>query len=171
MKSKVLAALKLPVRLLTPLAKPLRRIRALKGRQQVAFFVVLAAAAVALVLVLEPGGGDDAKDVRSTLARFAEATREKDYQTLCDDLLATAFVEKIRSVGLPCEVALKTGLDTRQNPQLEVLGVEVRGEQALARTRSTAAGERPSEDVLRLIREDGSWRIASTPSGQTAPAP
>jgi hypothetical protein len=39
--------------------------------------------------------------------------------------------------------------------------VEVSGDQALARARSTAVGEPPSTDIVRLVKEDGDWRIAS----------
>ena len=61
----------------------------------------------------------------------------------------------MRAAGLPCEVALRTGLEDRQNPRLTVLGVEVNGDQALARVRSTAGGEPPSTDLVRLVKEDG----------------
>lgn len=171
MKSKVVAVLKAPFRLLRALLRLLGRAAAGFGRlgdkPKIAVVVVLAVVAVAAVLVLKPSGGDDGQDVRDTLGRFAEATREKDYQTLCDELFAKALVETIRSVGLPCEVALKTGLDSRENPQLQVLGVEVKGDQAFANTRSTAVGEQPATEVLRLVREDGSWRVASAPSGRS----
>lgn len=140
-----------------------------RDKRTIALVVLVAALAVIVVLVLKPGGRDDEQDVRATLDRFAQATREKDYQTLCDELFAAALVEKLRAVGLPCEVAVRTGLGGRRNPQLEVLGVEVNGDQALARARSTAAGEQPSTDTLRLVREGGSWRIASAPGGSATP--
>jgi hypothetical protein len=69
-------------------------------------------------------------------------------------------------------VALRTGLEERQNPRLQVLGVEVNGEQALARVRTTAGGEPTSTDLVRLIKEDGGWRIASlTEPGATLQSP
>ena len=42
-----------------------------------------------------------------------------------------------------------------------MLGVEVNGDQALARVRTTAGGELTSTDLVRLIKEDGGWRVAS----------
>ncbi|MEA2231302.1 MAG: hypothetical protein QOD83_1118 [Solirubrobacteraceae bacterium] len=202
MKSKVVAVLKSPFRLLAmllrllrkPLAKlgtlfaklgrllaklgrllgPLGRLFAklgrLKGKPRIVLVVGIAVAAVVLVLAIKPGGGDDSQAVHKTLDRFALATREKDYQTLCDDLFASALAETIRSVGLPCEVALRTGWGSRQNPQLKVIKVEVNGDQALARTRSTAVGESPADETLRLVREDGSWRLASAPAAETGSA-
>lgn len=124
-------------------------------------FLVLGAVVVVAVLALRPGPNEE-KDVRATLDRYAQATRAKDYQTLCDDLFARDIVTGLTNVGLPCEVALRnSSFETVRNPQLTVLGVEVSGDQALARTRSTAVGEAPSVDTIKLVKQDGDWRIAS----------
>jgi hypothetical protein len=151
-------------RLLTRLVRLLRtaftRLAGLRGRQRIIAFGVLAVVLLVLILSLRPGPDSD-KEVRATLDRYAQATRNKDYQTLCDELYATDLIERIRSAGLPCEVALRTGLQHRRNPQLKVLSVEVSGEQALARTRTTAIGEPPSVDTIRLVRQSGDWRVAA----------
>ncbi len=144
-----------------PPAPPARtRLLALKGRARIVALVILGVIVVVAVLALRPAP-DEAKEVRATLDRYAQATREKDYQTLCDDLYASDLVQRIRSAGLPCEVALRTGLEDRQNPQLTVLGVEVSGDQALARARSTAVGEVASVDTIKLVKQDDGWRVAS----------
>jgi len=142
------------------LGKPLARLGKLRGKARIIAFAVLAVVVVGAVLLLKPGP-DDNEAVADTLDSYAAATRDKDYQTICDDLFANDLVERVRAAGVPCEVALKTGLDERQNPRLEVLGVEVNGEQALARVRTTAGGEVPSTDLIRLVKEDGDWRVAS----------
>ena len=151
------------LRLLRPLrflGRPFAKLAALRGRARIIAFAVIAVIVVGAVLVLKPGP-DDSEAVAETLDNYAAATRDKDYQTICDDLYAEDLVERVRAAGLPCEVALRTGLEDRQNPRLEVLGVEVNGDQALARVRSTAGGEVPSTDVVRLVKEDGEWRVAS----------
>ena len=151
------------LRLLRPLrllARPFAKLGRLRGRSRIIAFAVIAVVVVALVLALKPGP-DDNEAVAETLDNYAAATRDKDYQTICDDLYAKDLVERVRAAGLPCEVALRTGLEDRQNPRLQVLGVEVNGDQALARVRSTAGGEVPSTDVVRLVKEDGDWRVAS----------
>lgn len=153
------ALLRLPQRLRF-LGKPFARLGQLRGKARVAAFALIAIVVVGAVLVLKPAP-DDSEQVSETLDRYAEATRDKDYQTICDDLYAEDLVERVRAAGLPCEVALRTGLEDRQNPRLEVLGVEVNGDQALARVRSTAGGEVPSTDLVRLVKEDGEWRVAS----------
>lgn len=142
------------------LGAPFRKLAGLKGRARIAALVILGVIVIVAVLSLRPGPNAE-KDVRATLDRYAAATRQKDYQTLCDDLYADELVQRIRNAGLPCEVALKTGLEDRQNPQLTVLGVEVTGDQALARVRSTAIGEQPSLDTVKLVKQDGGWRVAS----------
>ena len=148
------------LRFLRFLGKPFQRLGRLKGKPRIAVLVLVAVAIVATVLALRPGP-NDSEAVSQTLDDYAAATRDKDYQTICDRLYAKDLVDRVRAAGLPCEVALRTGLEDRQNPRLEVLGVEVNGDQALARVRSTAGGEVPSTDLVRLIKEDGGWRVAS----------
>nr|MDQ4041136.1 hypothetical protein [Actinomycetota bacterium] len=48
--------------------------------------------------------------------------------------------------------------------------VRVRGDTALARTTTTARGQAPSRDVIRLVKQDGSWRVSSL-SGAQPPSP
>jgi hypothetical protein len=127
--------------------------------------LLLAAAAVGLAAC----GDSDEEKVRDTLDRFATATREKDYQALCDDLFARALVRQVRSVGLPCEVALRTGLGQVRRPTLTVRSVEVNDDGALARVRTGAAGQKPSEDTVRLVKEDDDWRVASLAAPQPQP--
>ncbi len=156
------------------LGKPFAKLSTLRGKALVIACVPLLAAVVVvvvLVIVLRPEP-DATEEVRETLDRYAAATRDKDYQTLCDDLYASELVERIRAAGLPCEVALRTGLEDRQNPQLAVSRVEVTGDTANARVRSTAGGEVPSVDTVRLVKEDGGWRVSSLSeagSGSTTP--
>jgi hypothetical protein len=146
---------------LRKLAAPFRKLAALQGRPRIAAFVIIGVVVVVAVLALRPGPNEE-KGVRATLDRYAQATRAKDYQTLCDDLFARDIVSGLTNVGLPCEVALRnSSFETVRNPQLTVLGVEVSGDQALARARSTAVGETASLDTIKLVKQDGGWRIAS----------
>jgi hypothetical protein len=147
------------------LDRPFRKLAGLRGKPRIAVLAALGVIVIVVVLSLRPGPNSE-KDVRSTLDRYAQASREKDYQTLCDDLLSKEIVDRIRSVGLPCEVALRTGLEGRGNVRLTVLGVEVNGDQALARVRGTATGEVPGTSTYRLVREDGGWRIATSPGSE-----
>ncbi len=125
---------------------------------------ICAPALLAAALALGACGADDEGDVRETLNAFAEATAKKDYQRMCDDLLAPELIEQIRRVNLPCEVALRTGLEDVENPRLEVRSVKLDGDTASARVHSTASNQEPSDDTVRLVKVDGEWRIASLAS-------
>ena len=135
----------------------------------------IASAVVAVVVLfgalqLRPDRDDDAL-VRTSLERYEKASADKDYQTLCDELLASSYVKRAASTGLPCEVALRTALEDVRNPTLEVLSVEVNGDRAAARVRGSAAGQVPGEDVYTLVREDDSWRILPPQPAATGAAP
>jgi hypothetical protein len=121
--------------------------------------------APALALLVLAGCGDQGptpeQQVRSTVTEFGRATAAKDYQTLCDRLLAPSLVEEVESVGLPCEVALRQGLGDVREPRLTIGRVEVRDDRASAEIRTSAAGEEPSKDTLELVNLDGTWKISS----------
>jgi hypothetical protein len=121
--------------------------------------------APALALLLVAGCGDDGptpeEEVRATVASFGRATADKDYQALCDRLLAPSLVEEVESIGLPCEVAMQRGLGDVREPRISIGTVRVDGERASAEVRTAAAGEEPSQDTLRLLRIGDVWRISS----------
>ena len=133
------------------------------------------AAALAAALALA-GCGDsgptDEEQVRSTLTAFSRATAAKDYQALCDRLLAPSLIADLKKIGLPCEIALQQGLGDVQQPRLIVGAVKVDGKTATAEVRTSAQGQAPSSDTVELERTKDGWRIASlaTPS-DPGPAP
>ena len=106
-------------------------------------------------------GPSDTEQVHSTVEAFGEATAAKDYQRLCDDVLAPQLIVKLEQVGLPCEVALKQGFEGVQAPTLTIGRIVVDGDTATAEVNSTAQGQQPSRDTLKLQRVKGKWRIAS----------
>ena len=112
------------------------------------------------------------EQVRTTLTAFSRATAAKDYQALCDKLLAPSLIADLKKIGLPCEIALQQGLGDVRQPRLIVGQVTVKGKTAVAEVRTTAAGEAPSKDTVELERTEAGWRIASlsTPS-EPGPAP
>jgi hypothetical protein len=122
----------------------------------------LAPAVVVLLLVgCGDGGPTPEQQVRSAVTEFGRATAAKDYQTLCDRLLAPSLVEEVESIGLPCEVALRQGLEDVREPRLTIGRVEVREDRASAEVRTAAAGQEPSRDTLELVNVDGAWKISS----------
>jgi hypothetical protein len=129
-----------------------------------------AAALSGLALVAGCGGTSNEQQVRDTLERFQSATAKADYRTVCDKLLARQVLQRLQSVGLPCEVALQTGLGSVRQPRLKVGKVKINGSTALAVVTSTAAGQQPATDTVRLLKEDGGWRLTSL-SGAQPPTP
>ena len=107
------------------------------------------------------GGPSEAERVHETVEAFGKATAAKDYQRLCDQLLAPKLVDEVEAVGLPCEVALRQGLGEVEAPTITIGRINVNGDNATAEVRSAAAGEEPSADTLELVRVEDSWRIAS----------
>ncbi len=121
------------------------------------------APAVALLILVGcgEGGPTPEEQVRSTVTEFGRATAAKDYQTLCDRLLAPSLVEDVESIGLPCEVALRQGLGAVREPRLTIGRIQVKDDTASAEVRTAAAGEEPSKDTLELVNLDGEWKISS----------
>ncbi|HEV7804402.1 MAG TPA: nuclear transport factor 2 family protein [Solirubrobacteraceae bacterium] len=166
-KGRLRPALGAPARLVR---KPLAKLGGLKGRSRIVAWGALAIVVVVVGLQLR-GGRDDDMLVRQALERYETASSRKDYQMLCDDLLAKSYVKQTASSGLPCEVALRTALEDVRNPTLDVLSVEVNGDRAAARVRGSAAGQVPGEAVYTLVREDDAWHILPPRPASTPAAP
>jgi hypothetical protein len=115
-------------------------------------------------------GGDDQQKVRQTLRAYQRATAARDYGTLCTRVLAAKLVTRLAKLGLPCEVALERGLRGVTAPRLTIRRIRIRGDVALALVRTSAAGQRPSEDTIELVREGDEWRV-STLAGSQPPSP
>jgi hypothetical protein len=130
------------------------------------------ALAVSLMLVSSGcgGGPTDEEQVRDVLAEFGRATAAKDYEALCDRILAPALIEDVKRIGLPCEIALQNALGDVDAPRLTVGRVRISGDKASAEVRSSAKGQEPSSDIVELVKDDDDWRIASL-AGASPPAP
>lgn len=121
-------------------------------------------------------GPSDEEQVREVLADFGRATAAKDYDVLCDRILAPSLIEDLKRIGLPCEIALGNALADVESPRITVGRVRVDGDKASAEVRSTAAGQEPSSDIIELVKVEDAWRIsqlagASPPSPNERPQP
>ena len=122
---------------------------------------LVALVAAALALGGCGSGPSDAEQVRSAVLAFGRAAAAKNYQRLCDDLLAPRLVEKVKAVGLPCEVALQKGLGGVRDPKLIIGRIAVDGDAATADVRTSARGQQPSRVTLKLTKVGARWKIAS----------
>jgi hypothetical protein len=120
-----------------------------------------ALAAAALMAVGCGGAESEQEQVRETVAELGRATEAKDYQALCDRILAPSLVEELKEVGLPCEVALQQALGDVEEPRLQIGKITVDGERAQAEVRTSAEGQAPSQDVVQLVRIEDDWRISA----------
>jgi hypothetical protein len=125
------------------------------------------------VAALSGCGGEEpvTDEVRGAVEDFGRASADKDYQRLCDEILAPQLIESVERVGLPCEQALRQGLGDVRAPKVEVRSVVVNRDKALVQVRSSAAGQQPSQDTLEVVRQDGRWRISSLARAQPAQPP
>ena len=106
-------------------------------------------------------GPTDEQQVRETVDAFSKATAAKDYDKLCKQLLSPKLLERVEQAGLPCEVALSKGLGDVKDPKVTIGQITVSGDSATADVQTSAAGEEPSRDTLKLSKVGGRWRIAS----------
>ena len=107
------------------------------------------------------GGKSDEEQVRETVSELARATEAKDWQALCDRILAPSLIDEVKRVGLPCEVALQQALGEVKQPRLTIGRITVDGQRAKAEVRTSAEGQKPSQDVVELQRVDQDWRITA----------
>ena len=92
----------------------------------------LAALAALTLAGCGASGPTDEEQVRTTLTAFSRATASKDYQALCDRLLAPSLLASLKKIGLPCEIALQQSLGEVRQPRLIVGAVTVTGKTAVA---------------------------------------
>jgi hypothetical protein len=118
-----------------------------------------------VVAALVAGCGDDTPSdeaqVRTTLLRFATAVEKRDYQTLCDKVFAPKLLQGLQSIGLPCEVAMRTSLGQVKSPKLTVGDVTVSGRTARAQVKTSASGQAPSTDTIELSKVTAGWRVSA----------
>jgi hypothetical protein len=99
--------------------------------------------------------------VRAKVEQFAHAAARHDYQSICDQVLATALLERLAAAGISCPAAVATALGGVAHPVLSIGKVEVRGSRAAAFTLSAATGQPATLSEIDLVRESGGWRISA----------
>jgi len=116
--------------------------------------------ALTLVVLAGCGGASQEDEVRGVVMAFGEASAKKDYQKLCDELLDRSLVDNPEQYGLPCEIAIKQGLEKVQAPRLTISAVTVKGDRASVRVNTGAKSQFDATATLKLRRVDDEWRIA-----------
>ena len=98
--------------------------------------------------------------MRSKLLELADATRAKRYDRLCDRVFDQRLIADVEQVGIPCEARMEELLEGVADPRLTIGDIRVTGRRATAEVRSSAAGQRPSRDVVELVKRRDGWRVS-----------
>lgn len=99
---------------------------------------------------------------------FVEATNERDGETLCGELLTQEYLEQSTlATGEKADEACRKQLEATSGLRLKLLSVgepKVEGDDATVRAVIHTGGVRAPR-LLRLEREDGSWKLAGGTDG------
>ena len=93
------------------------------------------------------------------MQQLQKATAEGDFTTICDELL-TAATRK-QAGGADCPAVLDARARGVRRPHIVIKGIEVQGDRAVVTVRTTAVGQDATTDVIRLVRENGRFRVSS----------
>jgi hypothetical protein len=122
--------------------------------------------ALICLLVTVPGcggGGDDKADAEQTVREFVEATRERDGEKFCDELVTREFLEQtIGATGDKAKESCKREFRNLRGLRVNLIRVaktEVDGDSATVTAVFDRQGQRIRQE-LRLKKEDGDWKLA-----------
>jgi len=103
--------------------------------------------------------GEATRQVVATLRQFERALGGGDFATICGNL----FTREAREAagGDRCPSVLQDTAGGLREPNVQIVSITVRGNTATAVVRATVAGGRPVTDTIRLVRQDGRYRIVS----------
>lgn len=100
-----------------------------------------------------------AKDVASTIQQLQKATAQRDFTTICDQLLASAT--RRQAGGEQCPDVLDQRARGLRRPHIRIVAIDVQGNRAQVRVRTTATGQAATTNVIGLVREGGHFRVLS----------
>lgn len=129
---------------------------------------VATATLLATVLGLVACGGGDTEDAEQTVRDFVTATKERDGQRFCEELVTREFLEQtFGSSGDEAAGACRRQLESIQGLRLELVEIrrtEINGDSARVTVALETQG-RPQVQNLRLKKEDGDWKLSGGGGG------
>jgi hypothetical protein len=115
------------------------------------------------VAVAGCGGGDDKSDAEQTVRDFVQATKDRDADKFCDELVTQEFLEQtMGATGDKARESCKREFSSLTNARVDLVGIEktkVDGDHATVTAVLSRQGERIPQE-LRLKKEDGDWKLA-----------
>ena len=100
-----------------------------------------------------------AKQVADVVQRLEKATETKNFAAICNDILASSA--RKQAGGDACPAVLGARVRDVSHPRIKIESIEIDGPTAQAKVRTTATGQAPTTDVIRLVRENGEYRVIS----------
>jgi hypothetical protein len=156
-------------------ADPARRGRAAQWRSStgraILLAIGLAGAGIAAAFIgggtLGGGGEGEAprpvsgasKQVADTILQFERALKNGDFATICGNLFTVEAREA--AGGDRCPSVLQETAGGLRSPDVRIVAITVRGNTATATVRATVTGSPPVTDVIRLLRQNGRYKIVS----------
>ena len=109
------------------------------------------------------GGGNDKEDAEQTVRDFVQATRERDADRFCDELVTQEFLEQtIGATGDKAKESCKREFSNLRGLRVTLVRIvktEVDGDNATVTAVLDRQGQ-PLREKLRLKKEDGDWKLA-----------
>jgi hypothetical protein len=101
----------------------------------------------------------ESKNVAQTVSDLSSAARKSDEKAICTQLFARSLVQQLNTGSSTCQKTVSTQIDSADDTTLKVDSVKVTGPNATAVVTSKFDGH-DQKRTLKLVRENGSWRIA-----------
>ncbi|HEX8742097.1 MAG TPA: hypothetical protein VF712_03090 [Thermoleophilaceae bacterium] len=125
------------------------------------------AGVVAIVIVAIVRGGDEEpppvsgtpKEAVDVVEAFRKALTARDFATICEQLYTDEAREA--SGGDDCQSVLAQETAKLRDPRVDIVGLTVTREGASVNVQASVNGEKPIADTIRLVRQEGRFRIAS----------
>ena len=130
-------------------------------------FLAAVAGVIVIAVVTALRDGDDGpppvsgtpKEAVEVVESFRKALVARDFATICDELYTVEAREA--SGGDDCQSILAQATAKLRDPQLRIVSLTVNKAGAAVIVQASVRGKRPVQDVIRLVRERGRFRIAS----------
>ena len=120
-------------------------------------------ALICLLVAASGCGGDDKKDAEQTVRDFVQATRERDADKFCDELVTQEFLEQtIGATGDKAKESCKREFRNLSGLRVDLVRIaktEVDGDHATVTAVLDRQGQRIRQE-LRVKKEDGDWKLA-----------
>jgi hypothetical protein len=100
-----------------------------------------------------------AKEAADVIERLQKATADRDFATICNELLAAQA--RNQAGGSDCAAVLSARARDVHRPRIAIKGIEIQGQNAAVTVQTTATGQAPTTDVIHLVRERGRFRVLS----------